>query len=435
LVGWRGAIWVHGVAAIPWVVLAVGVALRNVPRELEEESLQDADAWRVVLQVSLRRGAAGILAASLWIAVICFGEIAVTDLFQIRTFAEEIYTAASLGVLGDSSLALLPGDGVGLPQLASGDLWLGTLALLMLVLAALGAIQFLLPATERVTTSERWIWHVRRARAFAMVTTWLLLAAVVAVPVVSLLAQAGTETRRVDEQAVRQWSARKAATMVLQSPWEHRRELRWSALIGGLATLAATGGGLLIAWSLRTRRIPAWPTTFILAVGFSIPGPLLAVWVIRILNHPDDSVWSPLTWCYDNTILAPVLVQFFRALPLATLVLWSQLASLPQDVLDSATSEGSGWWRRLLFVALPLRWPAVVAAMCMSLVVAMSDLAATLLVAPPGVATLSMRIFGLLHYGAEDRVSALCLALALSIGMLTIISWKFLAYYRLNDES
>ncbi|NOY30548.1 MAG: hypothetical protein GXP28_10350, partial [Planctomycetes bacterium] len=47
------------------------------------------------------------------------------------------------------------------------------------------------------------------------------------------------------------------------------------------------------------------------------------------------------------------------------------------------------------------------------------------LVAPPGVATLSMRIFGLLHYGAEDRVAALCLALALSISLLTIVAWKF----------
>ncbi|NOY29659.1 MAG: iron ABC transporter permease, partial [Planctomycetes bacterium] len=411
LVGWRGAIWVHGVAAIPWVVLAVGAALRNVPRELEEETLQDVSDWRVVLQVSLRRAAAGVVAASLWIAVICFGEIAVTDLFQIRTFAEEIYTAASLGVLGGSSLAgsMAWED---MPQLMAGDLWLGTLAVLMLVLAALGAIQFLLPATERVSTGEPWVWHVRKGRVLASLTTWLLVAAVVVVPVVSLLGKAGMVSipppaqRSVDEQVVRQWSAQKAATMVWQSPWEHRRELRWSCTIGGAA--AATMGGLLIAWALRTGRLPAWPTTLLLALGFSIPGPLLAVWVIRLLNHPEDSVGWPLTWCYDHTILAPTLVQFCRALPLATLVLWSQLASLPQDVLDSAMSEGAGWWRRLFAVALPLRWPAVVAAACLSLVIAMSDLAATLLVAPPGVATLSMRIFGLLHYGAEDRVAALC---------------------------
>jgi len=436
LVGWRGAIWVHGVAAIPWVVLAVGAALRNVPRELEEETLQDASAWRVVLQVSLRRAAVGVVAASLWIAVICFGEIAVTDLFQIRTFAEEIYTAASLGVLGAGISSL----GEDVPQLVASDLGLGTLAVLMLVLAALGAIQFLLPATERVSTGEPWVWHVRRGRVLVSFTTWLIVAAVVVVPVASLLGKVGMTSiplktqRQAEEQIVRQWSAQKAATMVWQSPWEHRRELRWSATIGGAAAAAATAAGLLIAWALRTRRLPAWPTTLLLALGFSIPGPLLAVWVIRLLNHPEDSIGWPLTWCYDHTILAPALVQFCRALPLATLVLWSQLASLPQDILDSATSEGAGWWRRLFAVALPLRWPAVVAAACMSLIVAMSDLAATLLVAPPGVATLSMRIFGLLHYGAEDRVAALCLALGLAIGALTFAAGAFFVSAVSHDD-
>src|SRR5262245_30383791 len=30
--GWSGTIWIHGVAAVPWVALIVGAALRNVER-------------------------------------------------------------------------------------------------------------------------------------------------------------------------------------------------------------------------------------------------------------------------------------------------------------------------------------------------------------------------------------------------------------------
>ncbi|MCG8447967.1 MAG: ABC transporter permease subunit, partial [Pirellulales bacterium] len=78
--GWYGAIWVHGMGSIAWVVLFVGAALSNVPRELEEDALQDGSAWRVLLRVSLRRALAGVVAAALWIAVICFGEITITDL-------------------------------------------------------------------------------------------------------------------------------------------------------------------------------------------------------------------------------------------------------------------------------------------------------------------------------------------------------------------
>ncbi|MCH7750624.1 MAG: iron ABC transporter permease [Planctomycetes bacterium] len=424
LQGWGGAVWVHGMAATAWVVLFVGAALKNVPRELEEESLQDAGAVRVLWRVSLRRAMAGILAAALWIAVVCAGEIAVTDLFQVRTFAEEIYTVASLGALDvplSQNAAVVP---MVAPQLVAQDLWIGTAAIVLLVSAALGAIWAWLPTVEFVSPSEGWIWRLRRGRLWAALLVWGCTALAIGAPALGLLGKAGIEARRDGDAVVREWSASKAAGLVLASPREHRRELGWSCAIGGSAAALATGVGVLLAWALRTGWLPRAPTALLLAMGFAIPGPLLGVWMIRILNHSPESPWYFLTWYYDHTILAPVLVQTLRALPLATLILGSQLATVPQDVLDSATSEGAGWWRQLVGIALPLRWHAVVAAACLSLVVAVSDLAATLLVLPPGVSTLSVRIFGLLHYGAEDRVSALCLALAVAVGALATLAWQ-----------
>ena len=112
-------------------------------------------------------------------------------------------------------------------------------------------------------------------------------------------------------------------------PWEHRREAYWSFMIGSIAALIATFVGILVAWGLRTRRLPSLPISLLLAIVFSIPGPLLGVWVIRLLNHPQESLLGTLTWCYDHTILAPVIVQVLRSLPLATLVLSSQFESIP----------------------------------------------------------------------------------------------------------
>jgi ABC-type spermidine/putrescine transport system permease subunit II len=37
---------------------------------------------------------------------------------------------------------------------------------------------------------------------------------------------------------------------------------------------------------------------------------------------------------------------------------------------------------------------------------------------PPGVTTLSIRIFGLLHYGVEDQVAGICLAMVLIFAVL-----------------
>ena len=420
LTGWRGAIWIHGVAAIPWVVLFVAATLRKVPRELEEESLQDVAAWRVLWRVSLQHAAAGIVAAGLWVAVLCFSEIAVTDLFQVRTFAEEIYTAASLGTLDTLS--------VGEPSIESNELWLGTLSIVFLVAAALTAIWIWVPVADFVSPASDWVWRLRRGRWVFSLVVWGIVAGVVGVPLLGLLGKAGAVVTPSAEGVMQTWSLGKAISLVASSPWEHRRELGWSVIIGGVASVAAVMGGVLLGWGMRVRGYPSLPTALmlalLLAIGFAIPGPLLGVWIIGWLNHPGDSMLWPLTWCYDHTILAPVLAQFLRALPLTTLIVGAQFASLPQDVLDSARSDGAGWWRQLTSIALPWCWPAVAAAGCMAMIVAMGDLAATLLVVPPGVSPLSVRIFGLLHYGAEDRVSALCLMLTLVLGGVVAIAWR-----------
>ena len=426
LAGWYGAIWVHGMAAIAWVVLCVGAALRNVPREFEEEALQDSSDWRVLWRVSVRRAGAGLAAAALWIGVICFGEITVTDLFQIRTFAEEIYTTANLGALDLQLTSLKETNSLagGVPQLAVGDLWLGTLLVVLLVLAALATVWAWLPSSGFTSADDNWTLILQRGRWPLTLAAWLLTAGIIGLPLASLLGKAGARTELVQQRMETSWSAGKAATMVVRSPWEHRREGQWSFMIGGLAVIGATTVGVLLAWGLRTSWLPPLPTALMLAIGFAIPGPLLAVWVIRLMNQPDGSPLSFLSWCYDHTILAPVVVQLLRALPLTTLVLTAQFASVPQDLLDSAKSEGARSWRLLLGIVLPLSWPGLLAAACMAMVVAVGDMAATLLVLPPGVSTLSTRIFGLLHYGAEDRVSALCFALALGFGALATAAWR-----------
>ncbi|MBX6312558.1 MAG: iron ABC transporter permease, partial [Isosphaeraceae bacterium] len=92
LVGWQGAAVVHALAAIPWVVLLVGVGLRGVEAELEEAALLDLPAWRVVLRLSLRRAIGAIAGAALAVAVLTAGDMTVTDLVMVRTYAEEAYT-------------------------------------------------------------------------------------------------------------------------------------------------------------------------------------------------------------------------------------------------------------------------------------------------------------------------------------------------------
>jgi iron(III) transport system permease protein len=98
-------------------------------------------------------------------------------------------------------------------------------------------------------------------------------------------------------------------------------------------------------------------------------------------------------------------------LPLTTLILWHALRSVPEEILEAATLDGAGWWTRLLVIALPQRWSALILAWLVAFAVTLADLAASILVVPPGVKTLPIQIFEKLHYGQEDDVAGICLAL------------------------
>jgi iron(III) transport system permease protein len=367
----------------------------------------------VLRRVSLRRASGGILAAAVWIAIICATEIAVTDLYQVRTFAEEIYTEANLGSLSGASGSML-----------NSDLAIGVALIALLVILALWLMAPWMPKAASIAADETWKWRPARSRWIVLTVMAALLTLVVLLPLAGLIWKAGIEVHQRGSQFERTWSATKVATMIRNSPWEHRREWGWSFASGAMAAMATTGLAVTLAWWARIR--PSAAITVLapcIAVGFAVPAPLWGVWSIGLLNHPIDSIWAPLTLLHDRTLLAPVLVQVARALPLVGLWLWSQFNSVPQDLLEAARSEGAGPWTQLLRIALPLRPAGMAAALGIAFVLAISELSATLLVVPPGVTPISVRVFQLLHYGVDDRVAALALSV-FALTAITMIAWR-----------
>jgi iron(III) transport system permease protein len=139
------------------------------------------------------------------------------------------------------------------------------------------------------------------------------------------------------------------------------------------------------------------------------------------LNQPGSAT---LNYLYDRTIFAPWLAIVVRALPVAIVVLWHAFRTAPVELVEAATLEGAGPLRRLLYVGLPLRWPAVLAALLAALAVGLGELSASVMVLPPGVSTVAFRVFDLLHTGYEDRVAGLCLSLVLTFASLTaLVVW------------
>jgi iron(III) transport system permease protein len=126
----------------------------------------------------------------------------------------------------------------------------------------------------------------------------------------------------------------------------------------------------------------------------------------------------------------PVLAALARFTPLACIVLLAQLRRIDPALIDAArilqTSAAQTWVQ----IRLPLLAPGLLAAASIASVLSASELGATLIVAPPGQATLTMRIYNFLHYGASDTVAGLCLMMTVAalfsgiLAMLVLAGWS-----------
>lgn len=72
---------------------------------------------------------------------------------------------------------------------------------------------------------------------------------------------------------------------------------------------------------------------------------------------------------------------------------------------------------------MPLIRPGLAAAWIVCFLFSMGEVGMTLLVIPPGLETLSIKIYNLLHYGVGQLTSALCVILILLAVAVSGIVW------------
>lgn len=393
LQGFGAAIWIHSLAATAWVVLIVGIGFRLVEPEFEEQALLDGPPSRVFFSVTLPSAAPALGVAALWIAIVTSAEMTVTDLFAVRTYAEEIYT--SYAVMPDPEglpLSMLPGMSL-IAGLAAASL------LLAMRLAPHGRPLSLRPC--RRFALGRW-------RVPLAVLVGLMLLALIGVPLANLCYKAGVVVLQTEAGRVRSWSAAKCVEIVASSPIRYQTEFTWSILLGVLSATTSVVIGAALGWFARRGRGRTAALLTLIAVLLAIPGPMVGLAVIRLLNRPELPLLANL---YDRSVLAPWLAQTLRTLAPATLILWHALRTVPQELLDGASIDGAGRWSRFWHAGLASRRSALAVAWLVAFALALGELAATVLVVPPGMIPLSVRIFDLLHSGVQDQVAGICLAM------------------------
>jgi iron(III) transport system permease protein len=413
---WPAAIFVHSAAAVPWVAWLVGSAARRCERAVEEMALLEASPSSVVCVVLLPQLRPAIAIAAILVASQVATEIAVTDFFLIRTWAEETYVNINLGGWEaiQGTQALPPGSRVADLDVVAHTWWSAAQLALAGILAVIWSLLLWLAgrAIRRATLNpvqETLQYSWGRWRMLAGSLWWIVLAAGIGFPLLNLVIKTGWIVTHVREDVYeRSWSAAKVLQMTCGSFWRYRQELGTSFQT---AFVAASVGLLAIVWlQWLLSKQPWWlnPGSWLAVIMLLVPGPVLGLWLISIFDHPT------LTWLhpfYDRSLVVVELAQLLRIWPWLWAVVAVTFSTVGRGQLEQAELDGAGQLFVLHKILWPQLWPSWLLAWILGFELALGELAATILVSPPGQIPLSVRLFTLLHSDYEAEVAGLCLML------------------------
>jgi len=402
------AIWIDALAGLPWVVFLCGQAFRWVERELEEDALLVAPGWRVFLRVTLVRARATILLAALWVAAQVATEITVTNMVQVRTYAEEVYVQTVRPELRSG----LPAE-----DLIARAVVISIPAVLLsmaVIFVAAYRWERSLPPLVAVSTNPkvfalgRWKWPVFAASA-------VVVGLILGVPVGSLVWRAG-----LVEQP-RHWSAQTAIHYLVDAVRLDGRVVGFSIVEGLLVGISLAGLALLATWLARR----SWPfrlfVLFLLATAWALPGPVtglgLKEFIGQILDLTHDQPVL-LQLLHRGPSPLPVLwVQIVRFFPCALALIWPVVRFIPDELHDAAALDGASAWGQLRYLVGPLALPACARTVLALLILSLGELSASKLVETAASPTFADILFMKMHYGVKNDLAAYCLLLLGVVGV------------------
>ena len=200
----------------------------------------------------------------------------------------------------------------------------------------------------------------------------------------------------------------------------------WGPLAFSLALAAAAGlsAALLalpLAWTAEGR------TGHILEVAclaaLAVPAPLFGIGAALLANRSGLASGAP-------ALAFPWLAHVGRFLPLSVLVVASHLRFMDPLLRDGVRLATAPPATKAFRLVLPLALPGLMVAAGFTAALSLGEIGATLLVCPPGYQTVALRLYNLLHYGADASAAALALATAAAAGVLaagiwTMVRWRW----------
>jgi iron(III) transport system permease protein len=370
-----GAVIVLGIALYPLSMLATEAAIREVDGRLEDAARIVVSPGRVLWRITLPLAAPAIAAAALVIFVLAASEFGVPGLLRVRVYTTEVFTAfAALYDFGRAIVLTVP--------------------LLVLSVAAAGL--------AGVIAGDRLVAGRRRSTAPSSMLDGCRRPAIAAVLVVLTAALVAPLAILVGEAQ----AARSVPAVLSGSGPAIARSLVLAAVGATLVVIVASVIGHARA---RARARPGAFVDVMLIGLFAVPGTVVAVGLIGLWNRPG---WPGAVYGTDAMLVLGYLARF---IPVAALALAAASRAVPASQEEAAAVSGAGWVRTTWHIVLPQLRLGLLATWVIVFVLAFGELGVSILVVPPGEATLPIRIYTIIANTAPAHVAALALLQAVVV--------------------
>lgn len=384
--GWMSAIagpevasaWTHGLPAAilvlscvfyPLSMLATEVAMRRIDGRLEEAALVIAPRGRVLRRITFPLALPAVLAAALIIFVLSVAEFGVPGLLQVRVYTTEVFTAfAALYDVGRALALTAP------------------LLLLCLTIAIVAAalLRDRLVATRRSAGTPPVTFD--EARRLASVAAVVIVGMALVVPLAVLV-----------NEALR---APALSTVLADSSGAVLNSLV-------LATAGATAVVSVAVWlgyaRARSGGRLGQAVDILFMVLFAVPSTVVGVALIGLWNRS-----GPFGDVYGTDIML-VLGYLARFIPVAALALAASARQVTVSHEEAAAVAGAGWLRTMWRIVLPQMRLGLVATWVITFILVFGELGVSILVAPPGEATLPIRVYTIIANTPSSHVALLAL--------------------------
>jgi len=206
----------------------------------------------------------------------------------------------------------------------------------------------------------------------------------------------------------------KSFTTFLKAIQNNWKSLLHSILLSFAGSILITAIGFYLNVIVKKMKTIRPIMLFVLTLPFFIYGGLYGIGLIELWNQK----------FLHNTIYGTfiiILLAYLRYLPIGFFLIFLGMIKVPgtfQEISMISGRKKSDYYYKVL---IPLIKPALAGSLLISFIFCFMELDTTILIYPPGIETLPISIFSLLHYGANEMVAALCLIQVLVIVMLILV--------------